>query len=94
MHPRDSGAKGTGQKPFGYDCFWKSNTDFLAYLTCHRQYWAVSMLGGAAIYPLVLHGAELLILILDSFCQAAGFAVFSKRPCTGLVFNSGSMLRE
>lgn len=36
MHRRDSGAKGAGLKPFGYDWFWKSNVDFLVYLMYHR----------------------------------------------------------
>lgn len=49
---------------------------------------ALWTLGGTAIYPVVLFGAELSILILDSFSQAAGFAVFSERPCTGLIFNA------
>lgn len=56
MHPRDSGAKGTGQEPFGYGWFRKSNI-VLAYLMCHRQHWAVWMLGGGAVYPKVLYGA-------------------------------------
>ena len=59
----------------------------------HGQYWAVWTLDGAAVCPMGLHVAELFILILDSFCQAACFAVVSERPCTGLIFNSGSMLQ-
>lgn len=94
MHPRDSGAKDMGQKPFGYDWLGKNNFDFLAYLMCHRQYWAIWMLDGPAIYPVLLHGAELLILTLNSFSQAVGFAVHSKRPRTDLIFNSGSMVHE
>lgn len=94
MHPRDSGAKDVGQKPFGCGWFWKNNIDFLAYLTCHRQYWAIWMLDGPAIYAVLFYGAELLILTLNSFSEALGFAVFSKRPRPGLIFNSGRMLHE